>query len=594
KGLLFDANHILLDPYAKAVTGQSVWGKKVNENGYRARVVRNDFFWGRERRPHVPMDELIIYEMHVRGFTKLAEDVEHPGTFAGIKEKIPYLKDLGVNAVELMPIFEFDELRERRMVDNKQVINYWGYNTVAFFAPNTSYAATKEYNREGLELKELVHALHENGMEVILDVVFNHTAEGNENGPFISFKGFDNNIYYLLTPDGHYYNFSGCGNTLNCNHPVVRRMIQECLRYWVAEYHIDGFRFDLASILGRNEDGSPMDKPPLVEALAYDSLLSSTRLIAEAWDAGGLYQVGQFPAFRRWSEWNGKYRDDLREYLKGGLWAAQAAAMRIAGSTDIYNPRIRGKNASVNFLTCHDGFTLYDLYSYNWKHNEANGWENRDGSDDNRSWNCGAEGETEDPQVIALRMRLIKNACAVLMCSRGTPMFYAGDEFCNTQYGNNNAYCQDNEISWIDWNRLETHRDVYEFFRFMIHFRKEHKSISGNLGSNRFGLPEISFHGEHPWVEGFGKESRVTAVMFTGYDEKKGKDDIVYLLINVYWEPVTISLPELPKPLFWHVSVNTGEAGAEWKKQPVRLDGGSVLAGPRSVLVLTGCEFCTL
>ena len=594
QGLLFDENHILLDPYAKAVTGQSVWGKKVNEKGYRARVVRNDFFWGKERQPKVPMDELIIYEMHVRGFTKMAEDVEHPGTFAGIKEKIPYLKDLGVNAVELMPIFEFDELRERRMVNDRQVINYWGYNTVAFFAPNTSYAASKEYNREGMELKDLVLALHENGIEVILDVVFNHTAEGNEEGPFISFKGFDNNIYYLLTPDGHYYNFSGCGNTLNCNHPVVRRMIQECLRYWVSDYHIDGFRFDLASILGRNEDGSPMERPPLVESLAYDSLLSGTRLIAEAWDAGGLYQVGQFPAFCRWSEWNGKYRDDLREYLKGGLWSAQAAAMRIAGSTDIYKPKIRGKNASVNFLTCHDGFTLYDLYSYNWKHNEANGWENRDGSDDNRSWNCGEEGETDDPQVNALRMRLIKNACAVLMCSRGTPMFYAGDEFCNTQYGNNNAYCQDNEISWIDWSRLETHRDVYEFFRFMIHFRKSHKSISGNLGSNRFGLPEISFHGENPWVENFGQEAKVTAVMFTGYDEDNGRDDIVYLLVNAFWEPVSVRLPELPRPLLWHVSVNAGEIGSEWKKQPVRLDSDSILAGPRSVIVLTGCEFCSV
>ena len=538
--------------------------------------------------------EKIIYEMHVRGFTKMAEDVEHPGTFAGIKEKIPYLKDLGVNAVELMPIFEFDELRERRMVNDRQVINYWGYNTVAFFAPNTSYAASKEYNREGMELKDLVLALHENGIEVILDVVFNHTAEGNEEGPFISFKGFDNNIYYLLTPDGHYYNFSGCGNTLNCNHPVVRRMIQECLRYWVSDYHIDGFRFDLASILGRNEDGSPMERPPLVESLAYDSLLSGTRLIAEAWDAGGLYQVGQFPAFCRWSEWNGKYRDDLREYLKGGLWSAQAAAMRIAGSTDIYKPKIRGKNASVNFLTCHDGFTLYDLYSYNWKHNEANGWENRDGSDDNRSWNCGEEGETDDPQVNALRMRLIKNACAVLMCSRGTPMFYAGDEFCNTQYGNNNAYCQDNEISWIDWSRLETHRDVYEFFRFMIHFRKSHKSISGNLGSNRFGLPEISFHGENPWVENFGQEAKVTAVMFTGYDENNGRDDIVYLLVNAFWEPVSVRLPELPRPLLWHVSVNTGEIGSEWKKQPVRLDSDSILAGPRSVIVLNGCEFCSV
>ena len=268
--------------------------------------------------------------------------------------------------------------------------------------------------------------------------------------------------------------------------------------------------------------------------------------------------------------------------------------MRIAGSTDIYKPKIRGKNASVNFLTCHDGFTLYDLYSYNWKHNEANGWENRDGSDDNRSWNCGEEGETDDPQVNALRMRLIKNACAVLMCSRGTPMFYAGDEFCNTQYGNNNAYCQDNEISWIDWSRLETHRDVYEFFRFMIHFRKSHKSISGNLGSNRFGLPEISFHGENPWVENFGQEAKVTAVMFIGYDEDNGRDDIVYLLVNAFWEPVSVRLPELPRPLLWHVSVNTGEIGSEWKKQPVRLDSDSILAGPRSVIVLTGCEFCSV
>ena len=337
-----------------------------------------------------------------------------------------------------------------------------------------------------------------------------------------------------------------------------------------------------------------MERPPLVEALAYDSLLSSTRLIAEAWDAGGLYQVGQFPAFCRWSEWNGKYRDDLREYLKGGLWAAQAAAMRMAGSTDIYRPEIRGKNASVNFLTCHDGFTLYDLYSYNWKHNEANGWENRDGSDDNRSWNCGVEGDTEDREVNTLRMRLIKNACAVLMCSRGTPMFYAGDEFCNTQYGNNNAYCQDNEISWIDWSRFETHRDVYEFFRFMIQFRKSHKSISGNLGSNRFGLPEISFHRENPWVENFGQESRVTAVMFAGYDEEKGKDDIVYLLVNAYWEPVQVRLPELPRPLLWHMAVNTGDTGSETKKQPVRLDSQNLSAGPRSVIVLTGCEFCTL
>ena len=441
KGLLFDRSHILLDPYAKAVTGQSVWGKQISKNGYRARVVRDDFDWGTEASPKIPMEELVIYEMHVRGFTKMAEDVTAPGTFEGIRQKIPYLKDLGINAVELMPIFEFDELSENRVVDGKKMLNYWGYNTVSFFAPNTSYASAVEYNREGTEFKQLVKSLHEQGIEVILDVVFNHTAEGNEDGLFISFKGFDNNIYYMLRPDGSYYNFSGCGNTLNCNHPVVQRMITDCLRYWVTEYRVDGFRFDLASILGRNEDGSPMENPPLLRALAQDPILGDTKLIAEAWDAGGLYQVGNFPAFRRWSEWNGRYRDDMREYLKGGLWSASEAALRLIGSPDIYDPAVRGYNASVNFLTCHDGFTLYDLYSYNEKHNEANGWDNTDGANDNRSWNCGVEGPTEDQEVLRLRYRMIRNACAVLMTSRGTPMFLAGDEFCNTQYGNNNPYC---------------------------------------------------------------------------------------------------------------------------------------------------------
>lgn len=292
------------------------------------------------------MEDLIIYELHVRGFTKMAADVTAPGTFLGIREKIPYLKELGINAIEMMPIFEFDELSDRRIVNGKEVLNYWGYNTVSFFAPNTSYASAVEYNREGLELKELIKALHENGIEVILDVVFNHTAEGNEDGPFISFKGFDNNIYYLLTPEGYYYNFSGCGNTMNCNHPVVQRMIIDCLRYWVTTYRVDGFRFDLASILGRNEDGSPMENPPLLQALARDSILADTKLIAEAWDAGGLYQVGDFPAFHRWSEWNGRYRDDLREYLKGGIWCAAAAARRITGSLDLYDPAVRGGGVS--------------------------------------------------------------------------------------------------------------------------------------------------------------------------------------------------------------------------------------------------------
>ncbi|WP_346663860.1 glycogen debranching protein GlgX [uncultured Merdimonas sp.] len=586
KGLLFDKSHVLLDPYAKAVTGQSTWGKKISAEGYRARVVRSNFDWGTQGQPRIPMEDLIIYEMHVRGFTKLAKDVSAPGTFLGIREKIPYLKELGINAIELMPVFEFDELAGRRIVDGKEVLNYWGYNTVSFFAPNTSYASAVEYNQEGLEFKQLVRALHENGMEVILDVVFNHTAEGNEDGPVISFKGFDNNIYYLLTPEGYYYNFSGCGNTMNCNHPVVQRMITDCLRYWVTTYRVDGFRFDLASILGRNEDGSPMEKPPLLQALACDPILADTKLIAEAWDAGGLYQVGAFPAFHRWSEWNGRYRDDLREYLKGGLWCAGAALERIAGSGDLYDPAIRGKHASVNFLTCHDGFTLYDLYSYNQKHNEANGWENTDGANDNRSWNCGWEGDTKDPAVMKLRMRLIRNACAVLFASRGTPMFLAGDEFCNTQFGNNNAYCQDNEISWLDWGRLELFPEIHRFFRQMIRFRKAHPAIRGSVSPAVCGLPEISFHSETPWMAP-SEGSKVGAVLFAGYDPKRKKDDIVYVVVNPYWEAVEVWLPRLPDGRKWYMKVNTSAEGKEFRDSPVLIRNDRVLAGARSVMILT-------
>lgn len=588
KGLLFNREHVLLDPYARAVTGQSVWGRKVSEQGYRARVVRNNFYWGTESQPKIPMEELIIYEMHVRGFTKMAGDVEAQGTFRGIEEKIPYLKDLGINAIELMPIFEFDELSGRREVDGRELVNYWGYNTVGFFAPNTSYASAVEYNREGMEFKQLVKSLHENGIEVILDVVFNHTAEGNEDGPFISFKGFDNNIYYLLTPDGYYYNFSGCGNTMNCNHPVVQQLILDCLRYWVTTYRVDGFRFDLASILGRNEDGSPMQNPPLLRAIAQDPILGDTKLIAEAWDAGGLYQVGNFPAFRRWSEWNGRYRDDVREFLKGGLWAASAAAQRIIGSPDIYDTSIRGKDASVNFLTCHDGFTLYDLYSYNEKHNEANGWGNTDGASDNRSWNCGAEGETKDPQVNALRRRMIKNACAVLLTSRGTPMFLAGDEFGNTQFGNNNAYCQDNEISWLDWGNLEKYQDIHDFFRYLIRFRKMHPAIAGSCKEARCGLPEVSLHSRKAWEADYGDQAGLVAAMFAGFDEKQGKDDIVYVGVNAFWEAVTCELPALPEGFHWKVAVNTGAEGSGCYQEPAQIGGTEFLFGPRSVAVLTG------
>ena len=374
-----DIYHIATGHYVQKVLHNGRWHISAGSDPDKD---QSFFLWGLSQetlqRMLLPMGNLTKKEVRAlaaeRGFTKMAADVTAPGTFLGIREKIPYLKELGINAIEMMPIFEFDELSDRRIVNGKEVLNYWGYNTVSFFAPNTSYASAVEYNREGLELKELIKALHENGIEVILDVVFNHTAEGNEDGPFISFKGFDNNIYYLLTPEGYYYNFSGCGNTMNCNHPVVQRMIIDCLRYWVTTYRVDGFRFDLASILGRNEDGSPMENPPLLQALARDSILADTKLIAEAWDAGGLYQVGDFPAFHRWSEWNGRYRDDLREYLKGGIWCAAAAARRITGSLDLYDPAVRGRGASVNFINCHDGFTLYDLYAYYWMHNEANGW----------------------------------------------------------------------------------------------------------------------------------------------------------------------------------------------------------------------------
>lgn len=558
KGLIFDKTRILLDPYAKAVAGQSDWGVSYNESGYHARVVRNNFDWGTERQPLIPMEDLIIYELHVRGFTMdESSNVIHRGTFSGMREKIPYLKDLGVNAVELMPIFEFDETKGKRTVNGRQLLEYWGYNTVSFFAPNTSYNSDREHNREGTELKEVIRDLKDNGMEVILDVVFNHTAEGNERGPYISFKGFDNNIYYMLTPEGYYYNFSGCGNTLNCNHPMVQQMILECLRYWVTDYRVDGFRFDLATILGRNEDGSPMTNAPLLKQLALDPILSNTKLIAEAWDAGGLYQVGTFPSWNRWAEWNGKYRDCLRSYLKGDIWAAPEAVLRIQGSPDLYNSE-QAHNASVNFLTCHDGFPLYDLYSYNTKHNEDNGWNNTDGSDDNRSWNCGAEGETDDPQINELRHRLIKNACAVLLCSRGTPMFLAGDEFGNTQFGNNNAYCQDNIISWLDWNLLQKNNDIFRFFRYMIAFRKNHPAIRTNLEHSGTGYDFMSVHNGETTTD-----TKTLGILYAGYDRKQGKEDIVYICINVFWEPMTIYLPYLPINFCWKLMINTGMPSQE-------------------------------
>ena len=588
KGLRFDKNQILLDPYARAVTGQSQWGHVNNaQHGYRARVVHSNFDWGGQRHHSIPMEDLIIYELHVRGFTMdESSGVEHRGTFEGLREKIPYLKELGINAVELMPIFEFDEMRDVRLIDENELIDFWGYNPVSFFAPNTSYCSSMEYNREGLELKTLIKDLHDNGIEVILDVVFNHTAEGNEFGPCFSFKGFDNNIYYMLTPDGHYYNFSGCGNTLNCNHPVVRDMILECLRYWVIEYRVDGFRFDLASILGRNDDGTPLSQPPLLRSLAFDSILGNVKLIAEAWDAGGLYQVGSFPSWKRWAEWNGRYRDDMRRFLKGDDLLAQTAAARITGSPDLYDPAYRGGNASVNFLTCHDGFTLSDLYSYNQKHNEANGWGNTDGADDNNSWNCGIEGETDDPAILALRMRLMKNACAVLLCSRGTPMFLSGDEFADTRYGNNNPYCQDNLISWLDWSLLKKNKELFDFFQYMIQFRKDHPVIRKDLEPSYLGIPAMSIHGLTPDETNFSGDSHVVCVRFAGYNEATQEEDLVYLSVNAGWYPVTLTLPELPEKYEWKVAVNTGDPKHQFFHKDLMPDVKSkIFLGERSVII---------
>lgn len=585
KGQLFNKDNILLDPYAKAVAGLREFGvDEVDYSGYRARVVKDDFDWGDCQQPLTPMEDLIIYELHVRGFTMdPSSGVKFPGTFDGIREKVPYLKALGVTAVELMPIFEFDEMHDKREYNGQKLVDYWGYNTVSYFSPNTAYCSKPEYNKEGNELKRLVKLLNENGIEVFLDVVFNHTAEGNENGPIFSFKGIDNNIYYLLTPEGYYYNFSGCGNTLNCNHPIVRQMIIDCLRYWVIAYRIDGFRFDLASILGRAEDGSPMSQPPLLESLAFDPILGNVKLIAEAWDAGGMYQVGSFPSWNRWVEWNGKYRDDLRSFLKGDDFKAQVAANRISGSPDIYDPEDRGCFASVNFITCHDGFTLHDLYTYNDKHNEANGWNNTDGANDNYSWNCGVEGETDNKEVNDLRARLVKNACVVLMLSRGIPMFLAGDEFGNTQFGNNNAYCHDDIISWLDWSLLEKNKDLFAFFQYMIWYRKHHRIIRVDTEMCSLNYPFISHHGLQPFWPDYNSNRHYVGVMYAGKN-RRGDDELLYLAINAFWEPQTITLPQAPEGKRFYVAIDTYRENSVLQEViPVH---GQITIMPRTVMVM--------
>jgi len=603
EGHRFDHTKILMDPYAKVIGGRDLWGKTPDWSDiyqHRARICFDDFDWESDHPLETPVEDLIIYEAHVRGFTKHpSSGVKHPGTFAAIREKIPYLKELGVNCIELMPIHEFDEFENSRTspVTGKLLMNYWGYSNVGFFAPKGGFAATGKFGMQVDEVKTLVKELHKNGIEVILDVVFNHTAEGNERGPYISYRGIDNKTYYILTPDGYYFNFSGCGNTLNCNNPIVRNMILDCLRYWAADYHVDGFRFDLASILGRDQNGAPMHSPPLLESLAFDPILGKCKLIAEAWDAGGLYQVGSFPAWGRWVEWNGKYRDDLRKFLKGEPGMVGAMAQRLQGSPDLYQWEGRGACASVNFITAHDGFTLKDMVSYNEKHNEANGEGNGDGSNDNYSWNCGWEGDTQDPQVNRLRMKQMKNAVAMLLVSQGTPMILAGDEMANTQWGNNNAYCQDNEISWIDWSLLNKNRELFEFFKKIIAFRMAHPVLRSRthflnrdyVGS---GYADITWHGARAWNADWSLNSRLLAFMLCGKHAKCGKvvDNSVYVAMNMHWDMHGFELPRLPKNLFWHVVANTDAASPQdiWPVgREIKLENQfEFLVGPRSVVIL--------
>jgi isoamylase len=602
-GQHFDPNVVLLDPYAKVIGGRDVWGEEPDWNRkpqHRGRILQEDFDWQDDQPLEIPAEDLVIYEAHVRSFTQHpSSKVKKPGTYAGLKEKIPYLKQLGINCLELMPIFEFDEFENssKNPATGETRYNYWGYSTFGFFAPKAGYAATGPLGMQADEFKTLVKELHKAGIEVMLDVVFNHTAEGDHRGPMISFRGLDNKTYYMLTPEGYYFNFSGCGNTLNCNNPVVRNFVLDCLRYWVSEYHIDGFRFDLAAILGRDPVGIPLANPPLVETLAGDPILGRCKLVAEAWDAGGLYQVGSFPAYGRWAEWNGKYRDTLRKFLKGDLGQVGDLSLRLQGSPDLYYGR--GTAASINFLTCHDGFTLRDMVSYNDKHNEANGENNNDGANDNNSWNCGWEGDSTDAAVNTLRQRQIKNAAALLAVSQGIPMILMGDEVGRTQRGNNNTYCHDNDLNWFDWRLVDENADLLRFFKTVIAMRHAHPVLRSRDHLHHAdyvgcGLPDVSWHGTRAWQPDWSAGSRVLAFMLSGRHAKSGAapDDDIYVVANSHWDSLEFELPAPTAGRAWHVAVNTSMPSPEdcfpQGTEP-RLDNQhNIWLGGRSVMILVG------
>src|SRR5271167_498415 len=547
----FEPSRVLLDPYALVLSHGGGWGAfSPGKRPYRNSVViENHFDWGNDQPLNIPLVDSIIYETHVRSFTRHpSSEVANPGTFAGLIEKIPYLKKLGVTAVELLPVNEFEEADTDRVnpLTGEPLVNLWGYQPTAFFAPNTAYSSNIADGEQVREFKRLVKSMHQGGIEVILDVVFNHTAEGADDGPTFSFRGIDNAIYYMLDPEtGKYLNYSGCGNTVNCNNPVVREFIVDCLRYWVTEMHVDGFRFDLASILGRGQDGSVLKNPPLLESLAYDPVLANSKLIAEAWDAAGLYQVGTLPSWGRWAEWNGIFRDDVRKFVKSDQGMASALATRLLGSPDLYETSAREPYHSINFVTCHDGFTLTDLVSYNEKHNLANGENNQDGSNANLSWNCGVEGATSDPAIDVLRARQRKNFAAILFFSHGVPMMLSGDEMGRTQQGNNNAYCQDNEISWVNWDFAKENADLLRFFQLMIAFRKrcpmlrrDTFALDGDTGFH------VTWHGAKRLSAGWSPESRSVAMQWTQLHPDGTRDD-VHFIAHAHWEDREFELPDI-------------------------------------------------
>ena len=615
-GHRFNKHKLLVDPYAKAVTGNFNWtlsdarGYDINSpdkdlsfcnidsaGGAPKGIVMHDMFdWDRDRHPKIPLSDTIIYEMHVKGFTyHPSSHITQPGTFRGIIKKIPYLKSLGVTAVELMPIHEFDadELISQDPVTGDKLKNFWGYSTINFFAPRSRYSSSGTFGQQVEEFKQMVKALHKENIEVILDVVFNHTAEGNEMGPTICFRGIDNSIYYMLENNRYYKNYSGCGNAVNCNHPVVHSFIIDCLLYWVLEMHVDGFRFDLASVLGRDQDGNVLENPPILESISENPILRDTKIIAEAWDAAGLYQVGSFPG-ERWAEWNGKYRDDVRAFWRGDDGCVSKLATRISGSADLYEHAGKRPFHSINFITCHDGFTLNDLVSYNSKHNEANGEDSKDGTNDNYSYNYGIEGPTDDQGITSVRERQMKNFLLTLILSQGVPMLLAGDEFKRTQNGNNNAYCQDNPISWVNWEHAETNRSFLEFVKGLIQFRKAHPVFrrghffqGKDLNNN--GLHDIKWMDEQLNQPDWNNSKIKSIAVYLDGAVLDTPDNDFFVVLNASNRDIRQKIPALPDNKAWYQAINTfledTESIATAGQEPlVSMD--SMLVKPKSSIVL--------